>query len=296
MAMFAPLAMPCACFSTVTAVGAQLTMADWSLGLVICVAIAAQTVLPKAARPAPKGVEPDAAPSADGRAWPAAAARPSDPVERELESTMRPLPLLHALHQAGCLRPAHIAKACLCSRDLLRFAGNGEPETLRDLLRFAELTQVPLDNDSASGVVSALCALDAVQALEVWRRVEQLGYYCPARVLEELLCLSYRHGSVEDQKAIFAKLQEVGLPSVRVYALEIHARGSRGDVGGALSLYELLASTHPSWDRSLAWNSLLVVLVRNARLGRAAELFEQGRHTMRPLPALRAALRAAGVP
>jgi len=202
------------------------------------------------------------------------------------------LTLLRDLSIAQCLLPAHCHEAVVQLRKQRNLKG------VQGVLMLMTCSGVPLTNAVVTNVVMALCENGGdLSALEVYHDLLSKGgdYYLDAPVLEALLRSAGRLWRLGDIELLFKHLMSVGRPSVRAYALVIHALGAHGAVNDAVNLFEDLMVRHmadgQTEDVSLAWNSLLCALTRNTCKQRAIAVFDVGRRdSFRILPCVALAL------
>lgn len=202
------------------------------------------------------------------------------------------LTLLRDLSIADCLQPAHCLEAITHLKKQRNLKG------VQGILMLMSCSGVPLTNAVVTNVVLALCECGGdMHALEVYNDLLSRNgdYYLGAPVLEALLRSAARLTQLQDIERIFKHLMSVGRPSVRAYALVIHALGSHGAVNDAVNLFEDLMVRHMAEGRvedvSMAWSSLLATLTRNSCKQRAIAVFDVGRRDhFRILPCVALAL------
>jgi len=197
--------------------------------------------------------------------------------EKQPSGSLPLLTFLRDLSMADSLQSAH------CSAALVHLAHLGDLEGVQGVLMLTSHAGITITNSMVTDVIILLCEKGGDNAaLEIYRDLcVKSDYFLDAPVLEVLLRAAARLSQLQEVERIFKQLHAVGQPSVRAYALAIHALGQHGAVNDAVSLFEDLLVRHSedgsSEDVSMAWNSLLSVLTRNACVRRAVAVFHRGR-------------------
>jgi len=197
--------------------------------------------------------------------------------EKQASGSLPLLTYLRDLSMADSLQSAH------CSAALVHLAHLGDLEGVQGVLMLTSHAGITITNSMVTDVIILLCEKGGDNAaLEIYRDLcVKSDYFLDAPVLEVLLRAAARLSQLQEVERIFKQLHAVGQPSVRAYALAIHALGQHGAVNDAVSLFEDLLVRRSEdgslEDVSMAWNSLLSVLTRNACVRRAIAVFHRGR-------------------